>query len=111
MVVELQHRRDLDQLIEKSKSDPVVIFKHSTQCAVSHQAYDEFNRFASRSEDVTCGVVLVIEDRAISETIASELGVRHQSPQAIVVRNGCSAWNASHWSITEDSLNEALHNA
>jgi bacillithiol system protein YtxJ len=108
MVLQLKKKQDLEQLLERSKTDPILIFKHSTQCPISSQAYEEFRDFAESAEDVACGLVLVIEDRELSNTIASELGVRHESPQAIVVKDGHPAWNASHWSITADSLGEAL---
>ncbi len=108
MVVELRHNEDLEQLLEKSKEDPILIFKHSTQCPVSSAAYDEFMEFTTHAADVACGVVLVIENRPVSNTIASKLGVRHESPQAILVQNGRQKWNASHWAITADALAQAL---
>ena len=108
MVIELRHNEDLDQLIERSRTDTVLIFKHSTQCPVSTAAYDEFLRFTEKTSGATCGIVLVIEDRAVSDAIESKLGVHHESPQAIVVANGRQTWNASHWSITADALARAM---
>ena len=108
MVVQLRKERDLEQLLERSKTNPVLIFKHSTQCPISSHAYDEFTEFAEAAEDLTCGLVLVIEDRNVSDTIAERLNVRHESPQAIVVKDGRAAWHASHWSITAGSLSDAL---
>src|SRR5438105_13620114 len=98
MVVQLRQNRDLEQLLEQSRTNPVLLFKHSTQCPISSQAYEEFTQFAKEAADVTCGLVLVIEDRNISDTIAERLNVRHQSPQAIVVKDGHAVWQASHWS-------------
>ena len=108
MVTELRQQEDLDQLLDQSKTDPVLIFKHSTQCPISTAAYDELTRFIEEVGDVICGVVLVVENRAISNRIASELGIPHESPQAIVVKNGRPKWNASHWSITTGALSKAL---
>jgi bacillithiol system protein YtxJ len=108
MVVQLRQNRDFEQLLERSKTHPVLIFKHSTQCPISSHVYEEFTGFAEAAEDLTCGLVLVIENRNVSNTIAERLKVRHESPQAIVVKDGHAAWHASHWSITADSLNEAL---
>jgi bacillithiol system protein YtxJ len=108
MVLQLQRNQDLEQLLERSTTDPVLIFKHSTQCPISSEAYEEFRHFAESAEDVACALVLVIENRDVSNTIASRLGVRHESPQAIVVKDGRPAWTASHWSITADALSEAL---
>ena len=108
MVIELRRNEDLEQLLETSRSNPIVIFKHSTQCPISTSAYEEFLQFTESASDVPCGVVLVIENRSLSNRIETKLGVRHESPQAIVVENGRQKWNASHWSITVDALNKAL---
>src|SRR5438874_593230 len=56
MVVQLRKERDLEQLLERSKTNPVLIFKHSTQCPISSHAYDEFTEFAEAAEDLTCGL-------------------------------------------------------
>jgi len=108
MVIEMNRIEDLEQLLEKSRCNPIVIFKHSTQCPVSTSAYEEFLEFTENAGDVLCGIVLVIENRSLSNRIESRLGVRHESPQAIVVENGRQTWNASHWSITADALTKAL---
>ena|SRR5438874_3262431 len=108
MVVDLRQDRDLDQILEKSKTDPVLIFKHSTQCPISTQAYEEFTDFAAGAGDLLCGVVLVIENRRLSNAIAERFKVRHESPQALLIKNGHPVWHASHWSITTDSLSDAV---
>jgi bacillithiol system protein YtxJ len=108
MIVDLLQDHDLEQLLHKSKTDPVIIFKHSTQCPISTQAYEEFIDFAEGACNLTCGAVLVIENRGLSNAIAERFGVRHESPQALLIKDGRVVWHASHWSITSDSLTEAL---
>ena len=108
MVIELRQDRDLEQLLERSKTNPVLIFKHSTQCPISGHVYNDFTAFAESSGELACGLVLIIENRHLSNTIAERLNVRHESPQAIIVKNGRATWHASHWSITAESLDEAL---
>jgi len=108
MIVDIQQDRDLEDLLDKSKTDPVLIFKHSTQCSISAQAYEEFVDFVEGIQGLTCGTVLVIENRDLSNAIASRFGVRHQSPQALLIKDGRVIWHASHWSITTDSLRDAL---
>jgi monothiol bacilliredoxin len=109
MITELRKCEDFEQLLERSKTHPVIIFKHSTQCGISDQVYEEFTRFIKSADDIICGVVLVIEWRAVSDAIESMLGVRHESPQAILVKDGKPKWDASHWSITYDALTRALY--
>ncbi len=108
MMIELCQNEDLDRLLETSQTNPVLIFKHSTQCSVSGVAYEELQRFTETFGDVPCGVILVIENRALSNSAASRLNVRHQSPQAILVERGLPVWTASQWSITTDALEKAL---
>jgi bacillithiol system protein YtxJ len=108
MVIDLRQNRDLEQLLESSKTNPVLIFKHSTQCLISAHVYEDFMEFAESDGKLISGLVLVIENRTLSKTIADRLKVRHESPQAILVKDGRAVWHASHWSITADSLGEAL---
>jgi monothiol bacilliredoxin len=110
MIVDLAQDQDLEQLLVRSNSDPVLIFKHSTQCSISAQAYEEFTDFAEGARDLVCGAVLVIENRKLSNLIAERFGVRHESPQALLIKEGRVVWHASHWSITSSSLNDALVN-
>jgi bacillithiol system protein YtxJ len=53
-------------------------------------------------------VVNVIEDRPVSNAIAERLQVKHESPQALLIKNGKAVWHASHWNVTEDSLAQAV---
>jgi bacillithiol system protein YtxJ len=108
MLVDLRQDQDLEQLVERSKTDPVLIFKHSTQCSISTQAYEEFTNFMEGFHDLFCGVVLVVENRTLSNAIAERFDVRHQSPQVLLLKDGRSVWHASHWSITPDALSDAL---
>jgi bacillithiol system protein YtxJ len=108
MILDLAHDEDLEELLTKSTAQPVLIFKHSTQCPISTQAYEEFLDFVESAKDLACGSVFVIENRALSNAIAQRFGVRHESPQALLIKDRRVVWHASHWSISRDSLREAL---
>ena len=108
MVVELRQDQDLEQLLERSRTDPVLIFKHSTQCSISGHIYQDFREFAENNPDLESAVVLVIESRRLSQQIATRFGIRHESPQALLIKDGRVVWHASHWSITADSLSDAF---
>ena len=49
--------------------------------------------------------------RELSTEIENRLGVAHESPQVIVLRNGQVVWNASHFKITADAVTEAVREA
>jgi bacillithiol system protein YtxJ len=108
MVVELRQDQDLDDLLEQSKTDPVLIFKHSTQCSISGEVHREFMDFAAKAPELKAAVILVIENRRLSEAVAERLGVRHESPQTLLIKDGRVVWHASHWSITSEALVTAL---
>ena len=52
--------------------------------------------------------IVVQEARSLSDLVARETGIRHESPQVILFRNGEAVWNTSHHGITAESLREAL---
>ena len=52
--------------------------------------------------------IVVQETRPLSDLVARETGIRHESPQVILFRNGEAVWNTSHHGITAESLRKAL---
>jgi bacillithiol system protein YtxJ len=111
MIVDLLQDLDLEQLVDRSRTDPVLIFKHSTRCSVSEHVYQEFAEFAEvagGASNPVFAVVRVIENRRLSNAIAERFDVQHESPQALLIKEGRVVWHASHWSITTGSLNDAL---
>ena len=97
---------ELEGLIDRSKQAPVVIFKHSLTCPISASALEKMQGYEG---DVD--LVEVQRARALSNEIAQRLGVRHESPQIIIVRNGQVLWNASHFKITAEAVAEAVRGA
>ena len=97
---------DLEQELTASGSQDVWFFKHSLTCGVSDAAWREFERFATQATDDTARFCLIeIQPaRPVSHALAERLAVRHQSPQAILVRRAAAVWHASHWDITSPTL-------
>jgi len=87
---------------------PVVVFKHSTTCGVSVLALGVIQTFASQHPEVPVLAVDVLGQRDLSDAIAERLGIRHESPQTIVVRAGHAVWSTSHSRITVESLAESV---
>src|SRR5262245_8432712 len=96
----------VDAAIAESRQRPVLLFKHSRYCGVSCEALDELQaHIDSRSgAAVTYKMVTVQTHRSVSDTIAQRLGVRHETPQAILLRDGKAVWSASHFRITSSQL-------
>jgi len=99
----------LDALIARSNETPVWLFKHSLTCGVSSYAWSELQRFAAESpEDGAVFAVIEIQvARPVSDALAQRTGVRHESPQIFLLRQGQVAWQASHYGINRQALVQA----
>ncbi|RMD74479.1 MAG: bacillithiol system redox-active protein YtxJ [Lentisphaerae bacterium] len=98
----------LDEILQTSV--PVFLFKHSTACPISHYALAEFKKFAGNVEHPSLKLYLIdlLKYREISNAVQQRTGVRHQSPQAILLHNGSVVWHASHSAIMADKLEQAM---
>ncbi len=101
--VTLSSTEKLDELFEKSDSEPIVLFKHSTTCPISFGVYEEVS---NAKTDVN--IVIVQQSRDISNEIATRTGIRHESPQAIVLKNGVPIYSASHYDISAQDIENNL---
>lgn len=100
---------EFSQAWNNSTNKAVLLFKQSTTCPISAGAFMRFNTFLkSTTEDIEAYFVKVRETREVSNQIAEETGVQHQSPQILLVKNKEVLWNASHAKITEESIEAAL---
>ena len=110
-VRKLQNVEEIDQLIETSRAKPVMIFKHSLICPISAMAHREFERFlVGRPQDdpVVHTLIEIQNARPVSNAVAEKTGVRHESPQALLLKDGKVVWHKSHSGIRFESLNEAV---
>ena len=94
---------ELDRLFAESSDKPVALFKHSMTCPISSDMYQEI-----KDVEGEVNVVIVQTARGISNEIAARTGVRHESPQAIVLKDGKAVYHASHYDITAEDVNSKL---
>ena len=98
----IESEKDLEEAIKKSYSRKIAIFKHSTSCFLSKTVLKNFEKEIEEAEEH--GAILYYLDllahRDISNKIAEDFGIRHESPQLIVIQNGDEVNNASHQDIT-----------
>jgi bacillithiol system protein YtxJ len=104
----LATRAELDALLEASHAAPIILFKHSRTCGFSHMARTSLEH--GDLPDVAHEIV-VQERREIADAVATVLGVRHQSPQVIVVAGGVAVWHASHAGVTARRIADAFRQA
>jgi len=105
--------QSLDAAIAESRERPVLLFKHSRYCGVSCEALDELHsHIEGRTEaTVVYKMITVQTHRPVSDAVSQRLGLRHETPQAILLRDGKVIWNASHFRITATQLDQALPKA
>jgi bacillithiol system protein YtxJ len=103
---------ELDQFIAESEKRPLLLFKHSFSCGISAEALDELvEHLSAPSAEVRYAIVTVQTHRDVSNAVTARLGVRHETPQAILVRGGKAVWSASHFRVNAASIDKALQQA
>lgn len=84
-----------------------IVFKHSTRCSISTTALSRFERDWDASSAVKPYYLDLLVHRNISNAIAQDTGVEHESPQAILIENGKVLKSATHLSIYVSELLES----
>jgi len=107
--ISLESVNQVKKIVERSKEKPCVIFKHSTRCSISSMAKFRLEGDWDISEDTAEAYYLdLIAHRDVSNYIAEELGVYHESPQIILLKGGEVVYDESHLDITVNELKESL---
>ena len=101
--IELQDLASLDRFLAQSNGDPLIIFKHSDSCGVSARAYTQMSQL-----EHPVGLVTVQTARAVSDELEKRMGLAHETPQVLIVREGKVAWTASHGQIKAAAVEAAL---
>ena len=105
----LNHIDQINQLIEESTIQPVVIFKHSVSCGISANAKHRLEKGFSKIRDKTSFYYLdLLANRNVSNAVAKQLNVTHQSPQIIVIDNKEVVHTSSHFAISVSRIREAI---
>lgn len=108
-VTHLLHIDELEAAIAESQDRPVLLFKHSRTCGISCEALEELHAHVERSGiQAAYKLITVQSHRRLSDEAASRFGIRHETPQAILLRDGRPVWNASHFRITAVNLDTAI---
>lgn len=102
---QLVSEKQIKEITEASFKRPQLIFKHSTSCGISAHAYYKLAQAASSmNESVDLHYLDLLAYRSISNKIAQDWGIRHQSPQVILLRDGKPIYNSSHNAIDPEKI-------
>ena len=103
----LESLSQLDDAIAQSHATPQIIFKHSTRCIISKMVLSQFEEnLAAIPEQANLLFLDLLSHRDVSNAIAMQLGVHHESPQIVVIKNGQAVFHESHHSIDATTIAE-----
>lgn len=106
---DLTSAQQLNEIIETSKTTPVLIFKHSTRCSISSMAKYRLENDWNYSEKQVIPYYLdLIAYRNISNQIAEDFSVYHESPQVLLIKDGECTYETSHLDITVAEIGTEL---
>lgn len=103
--INLTNEAYLHQIKLKSTTKPQVIFKHSTRCSISSMAKSRLER-SFQSDEIDFYFLDLIKYRQISNKIAEDFNVYHESPQILVIKNGECIYSESHSGIDMQQIIE-----
>lgn len=88
---------------------PVLVFKKSPICPVSFAAEAAYRAFLGGwDRPLKTLEIDVIAQKPLARGLTAELGIRHESPQALVFRDGELVWHDSHEGLNEEAFRREL---
>jgi bacillithiol system protein YtxJ len=104
--IPLINEDQVEEIKKNSTNKPQVIFKHSSRCGTSSMAQNRLNRHEFPQE-IDFYFLDIIHHRNISNKIAKDFEVRHESPQVLVINNGKCVYDESHSGIQMDDIKQS----
>ena len=84
-----------------------IIYKHSPTCSLCGWSNHKLGQLADE-DSLTLELVDVLANRALSQQLESHFGVRHESPQILIIEDGEVLWHASHRGVAPERVRAAL---
>ena len=100
---------ELTRALDASHARPALFFKHSYTCGTSAQAFEELQALlAGPPLPADLYLIDVRAGRAVSNELAARVQTRHESPQALLVKDGQVRWAVSHFRVTATAIDAAI---
>ncbi|CAA9587650.1 MAG: FIG00578281: hypothetical protein [uncultured Truepera sp.] len=107
-IFDLETPEDVQSFLRENPTS--VIFKAGT-CHKTMQGFGFLQEQLEGRDDLSVGLIRVVQARPASNFVAQETGITHQSPQVILYRDGQAVFDADNWNITPDVLADGLAQA
>ncbi|MEM8487673.1 MAG: bacillithiol system redox-active protein YtxJ [Bacteroidota bacterium] len=101
---------ELEEAFTASMEKPVILFKHSATCPVSAMARRRIKQLQEAGDPPVYEVV-VQSARSLSQKLAQDLGIRHESPQVILLHKQSPVYDTSHHLINVEDIRDAAAHA
>ena len=98
--IELGHKDQWQEILALSQENPIFIFKHSSRCGISSVVLSRFEKQISQRDDSYYHLHIQAQ-RELSNWLAEELNIRHESPQLIVIKNAKAIAYDSHYALLD----------
>ncbi len=93
------------------KENPTsLIFKAGT-CHKTMQGFGFLQEKLETRDDLSVGLIRVVQARPASNFVSEQTGIVHQSPQVILYHDGEAVFDADNWDITPEVLDSGLAKA
>lgn len=93
--IALTNEQQLEDIKAQSHQQPVIIFKHSTRCSISTMAKSRLER-EKAPDNIPFYYLDLLQYRPISNKIAEDFKVHHESPQILLIKDGECVYEESH---------------
>lgn len=104
--IPLLNEQQLEEIKLNSSQKPQVIFKHSSRCSISSMAKNRLDR-NDTPDGMDFYFLDIINHRNISNKIAKDFNVHHESPQVLVIKNGNCVYDESHSGIDIEDIKDS----
>lgn len=101
--IELTTEAQLQNILEKSFQTPQLIYKHSKTCSISSVVRNRLEK-NTPPPGIDFYFLDIWEYRMVSNKIAADFSVRHESPQVLLIKNGQCIYEESHLGIRMDEI-------
>ena len=107
--IPLNSLEQIKTIKELSKSETILVFKHSTRCGISGMVIKRFeNLFDSSMNNIKVYYLDLLNYRKVSDEVGYSFQVQHQSPQLLIIRNEVAVLSVSHYDIATVNIQKYL---
>ncbi|MCC6866138.1 MAG: bacillithiol system redox-active protein YtxJ [Ignavibacteria bacterium] len=98
--IKIENSHDLEEIIQNSFNERVLLFKYSPRCSINYIVKNLLEReWAEYEMNMKTFLVDVIACKELSNQIETDFGIKHESPQVLIIENSKIIFYASHGAI------------